>query len=120
MSKEEVFRELKKIFKPFESELQVVHNKENIYYLNAGINPANKKDMFFGSINIKKNYVAFHLMPVYVDPTLLENISPALRKKMQGKSCFNFNEVQSDLFQELEELSRQGLESYRKKGYLRS
>jgi len=118
MKKDEVFQELKKIYKKLEPSLTVVHDKEDVYYLNAGVNPANKKDMFFGSINIKKSYVAFHLMPVYVEPKLLENISPELRKRMQGKSCFNFTEIKSDLFDELEKLSERGLESYKKLGYL--
>ena len=118
MDKQEVFLELRKIFKKLEGELSVVHDKEHVYYLNAGVNPANKKDMFFGSVNIKKSYVAFHLMPVYVQPALLENISLKLRKRMQGKSCFNFNEIDSALFQELERLSEAGLESYRRNGYL--
>ena len=118
MSKEEVFQELRKIYKKLEPELRVVHDKEDVYYLNAGINPANEKDMFFGSISIKKSYVAFHLMPVYVEPSLLAGISVKLKKRMQGKSCFNFNEVDFELFQELEQLSEAGLASFRKLGYL--
>jgi hypothetical protein len=27
---------------------------------------------------------------VYLEPSLLDEISDALRKRMQGKSCFNF------------------------------
>jgi hypothetical protein len=40
-------------------------------------------------VQIKKNYVIYHLMPVYLNPGLLEGMSPGLRKRMQGKSCFN-------------------------------
>jgi hypothetical protein len=49
-----------------------------------------KKVIFFGAAQIKKNYVSFYLMPVYMFmfPKLLDNISPELKKHMQGKSCF--------------------------------
>ena len=43
-------------------------------------------------------------MPVYVDPGLLDDVSPELRKRMQGKSCFNFTSVDEPLFAELGDL----------------
>ena len=46
--------------------------------------------MFFGGLRLGKAYVSFHLMPVYMCPPLNEQITPALKKRMQGKSCFNF------------------------------
>ena len=36
------------------------------------------------------------LMPVYVNPSLLETMSSALRKRMQGKACFNFTVIEAD------------------------
>ena len=74
--------------------------------------------MFFGSVFIKKRYVSFHLMPVYVSPPLLENISDALRKRMQGKSCFNFTKADKELFRELADLTAAGHAFYQEKGYL--
>jgi hypothetical protein len=46
--------------------------------------------MFFGSVRLGKAYVSFHLMPLYMSPVLAKSISPALKKRMQGKTCFNF------------------------------
>src|SRR5208283_2026867 len=46
--------------------------------------------MYFGSVRLGKAYVSFHLMPLYMNPTLTKTISPALQKRMQGKTCFNF------------------------------
>jgi hypothetical protein len=46
--------------------------------------------MFFGSVRLGKAYVSFHLMPLYMCPVLAKSISPALQKRMQGKTCFNF------------------------------
>jgi hypothetical protein len=46
--------------------------------------------MWFGAVKQGKAYVSFHLMPLYMSPTLEKQISPALKKRMQGKTCFNF------------------------------
>jgi len=54
--------------------------------LNAGYSEKYKQDIFFGGVQIKKNYLGFYLMPVYVNPKLLDGISTELKKSMQGKS----------------------------------
>ena len=64
------------------------------------------KPKFFGAVQTKKSYVSYHLMPVYEDPDLLDGISDALRKKMQGKSCFNFTADDPMLFKELDALTK--------------
>lgn len=66
---------------------------------------ANARPRFFGAVQAKKAYVSYHLMPVYEDPALLSGTSEALRRKMQGKSCFNFTAVDPALFQELDGLT---------------
>lgn len=52
--------------------------------------------MWFGAVKLGKAYVSFHLMPLYMSPTLEKEISPALKKRMQGKTCFNFKTVPDD------------------------
>ena len=49
-------------------------------------------------------------MPVYADPSLMDGASNELRKRMQGKSCFNFSKVDELLMSELEALTRAGHE----------
>lgn len=51
-----------------------------------------------------KRYVSFYLMAVYGIPELLDGISPGLRRRMQGKSCFNFSRIDEPLLAELEAL----------------
>jgi hypothetical protein len=63
------------------------------------------KPQFFAAVQVKKSYVSYHLMPVYERPALLDGISPELRKKMQGKSCFNFTRDEPELFEELDALT---------------
>jgi hypothetical protein len=76
------------------------------------------KEVWFGAVRIGKNYVSYHLMPIYAFPDLLEGISPELRKRMQGKSCFNFTRVDEGLFHELEDLTKKGYQRYKNEGMI--
>jgi hypothetical protein len=109
-----VFEQLKAILKPFASQLTVKVDTNDSYYLEGPFSEKWKKELFFGSVQIKKNYVSFYLMPVYMYPKLLKDVSPGLKKRMQGKSCFNFKTMELELFQELSELTRKGYEHFMK------
>ena len=62
--------------------------------------------LFFAGIRIGKAYVSFHLMPIYMCPELNKLISPGLKKRMQGKACFNFKTVpEPALLNELKQLT---------------
>lgn len=111
-----VFERLKAILQAYESRLLVKTDKAGIYYLNAPFSEKFKKELFFGAVQIKKNYVSYHLMPVYIFPDLLEGVSPALRKRMQGKACFNFTVVKEELLAELAELTCQAVERFKQVG----
>ncbi len=60
---------------------------------------------WFGTVTIKKTYVAYHLISLYERPQLAEAISPALSKRRQGKTCFNFTRTDDGLFGELARLT---------------
>ncbi len=55
-------------------------------------------------------------MPIYVHPTLLTDESAALRKRRQGKSCYNFARSEPDLFAELDHLTATGFAAYQAAG----
>ncbi len=78
----------------------------------------NKKPLFFGAVQIKKTYVSYHLMPVYVKPDLLADMSPELKARMQGKSCFNFAAADQGLYRELAALTKAGFASYEEQGFV--
>ena len=66
--------------------------------------------LYFGSVRLGKAYVSFHLMPINMCPSLTKGIPPALKKRMQGKSCFNFKAVpEPELIADLERLTAAGL-----------
>ena len=68
---------------------------------------------YFAGVRVGKSYVSFYLMPVYAFPDMLDGASPGLRRRMQGKSCFNFARVDATLFSELAGLTARGLERYK-------
>jgi hypothetical protein len=112
------FNSLKSILKKYENKLHIIADKHSNYGLNAGYDEKRKADIYFGAVQIKKNYVSFHLMPVYTNPKLLEGISPELKKRMQGKSCFNFKVINQVLLSDLSELTKKSFELYKKNGML--
>ena len=112
------FKVLKTALKKHEKNLTIKTNTNDVYNLYAGYSEKYKRKIYFGGVEIKKNYVSFHLMPVYVNPKLLEGISPELNKRMQGKSCFNFKIIDKAQLRELTALTNKGFEYYKKEGMI--
>jgi hypothetical protein len=103
-----IFEQLKKVLSPFADRLLVKQDTAAAYSLDTPYAAKWKRELFFGSVQMGKSYVSFHLMPVYMYPELLAGVSEPLKKRMQGKSCFNFKRADPELFAELEELTRRG------------
>ena len=108
-----VFEELKTILKPYAGELDLKVDTPEAYSIDGPYSEKWKKQLFFGAAQVKKNYVSFHLMPLYMYPELLKAISPKLKKRMQGKSCFNFKKIEPDLFKELAALTSNGAKKFK-------
>jgi hypothetical protein len=108
-----IFKKLKSVLKKYAPHLTVKTDKADTYYLDAGFSEKYKRVVFFGSVQIKKNDVSYYLMPVYVFPELLHGISPDLKKRMQGKSCFNFTTADEKIFSELAELTKKGFDKFK-------
>ena|SRR5437588_9989563 len=103
-----VFARLKSIFQPYAKKLDVAQDNQTYYLLNTRHVMKNKQPLCFGGVRLGKAYVSFYLMSVYACPDLLKSMSPGLKRRMQGKSCFNFKEVDEDLFKELAKLTKAG------------
>jgi hypothetical protein len=112
-----VFTKLRAVLEPYGKKLTVVHDEPNLYYVDGLWAERWKKVMTFGAVRLGKTYVSYHLVPVYTVPGLAREISPALKRRMQGKACFNFTAVDAPLFAELAELTKKGYERYRAEGW---
>ena len=115
----EIFKSLRPLFSEHSDTCVVLSDGPIRYYL--GTHEVREKDGYrtgFGGVEIKKNYVSAHLMPIYVHSDMLENLSPQLRKRMQGKSCFNFKKADQPLFEELRDLINAGVSRFKEDGKL--
>lgn len=113
-----VYAALRQILARHTDGLLVQHDDDTQFYVDTHHVQPNKKPLFFGAVQRKKAMVAFHLMPVYLQPALLASISPALTARMQGKSCFNFKTLEPALFEELDGLTQAARASYRAQGFV--
>lgn len=114
-----VFDRLRGVLKKHAKGLTVAEDSTESYCLEGGSHPTHKRPMPIAWVKVAKNYVSYHLMPVYACPSLLANFSGELKARMQGKSCFNFQALDEGLFQELDQLTSDGFKAFREAGYLK-
>jgi hypothetical protein len=84
-----LFDQLRAILARSADGMDLVHDQPGNYYLNTRHVRKDGYVFMFGAVQIKARYVAYHLMPIY-NSELLAGLSEPLRKRMQGKACFNF------------------------------
>jgi hypothetical protein len=112
-----VFTRLQEIMSQHEPALVVKADKPGNYTVVSPkpYKPYNNKELFFGAVLVGKNYVSYHFFPLYMCPELSQDLSPELKKRKQGKACFNFSTVDEALFQQLDALTRKGFELFRRR-----
>ena len=67
---------------------------------------------YVAGIRRGKRYVSYYLMSVYAEPAIAAGMSPELRRRMQGKSCFNFTHVDEPLLDELGRITTSSFEPH--------
>jgi hypothetical protein len=118
-----VFGALKSVFAKYQKRLFVKTDTPIEYTVvtqSASPFPQHKgQPLYFGSVRLGKAYVSFHLMPLYMCPALAKSISPALKKRMQGKTCFNFKSgPEPELVAELKRLTEAAFQQWGEKKWL--
>jgi hypothetical protein len=103
-----LFERFKSMLAPYAKDMFV--SADTSQWFGVDMAPEAERDptTWFGATRVGRRYVSYYLMPIYVKPDLLDSVSPELRKRMQGKSCFNFARVDEKLLAELEDLTRRG------------
>ena len=110
------FKTLRGILKPHAKRLLVQADTPALYTLALrDVNDRVGRPMFFGCVRKGKAYVSYHLMGFYANPSLVKTLSPGLRKRMQGKSCFNFTTIDPDHVKELTAVTRRSVARFNKK-----
>jgi hypothetical protein len=120
---EAAFATLKSVFAPYADRMLVKADTPRNYALYSRVPspfPQHKGNgMYFGSVIQGKAYVSFHLMPLCMNEALTKAISPALKKRMQGKTCFNFKAApDAELLEELKRLTALGFLGFREKNWV--
>ncbi|MDR3753116.1 MAG: hypothetical protein P4K93_05090 [Terracidiphilus sp.] len=120
---EVAFSELKRVFAGYLSRLAVKKDTATEYSLNTRVPspfPQHKgHPMWFASVRKGKAYVSFHLMPLYMNPPLLRAVSPRLKKRMQGKTCFNLKAApEPELLEDLRQLVEAAMNDWTAKKYV--
>lgn len=90
--------------------MHVAADVDGSYGVDMAPEPERNPTTWFAGVRLGKAYVSYYLMPIYVEPALLEGVSPELKRRMQGKSCFNFTSVDDGLFDELDTLTARAYE----------
>lgn len=123
---ESVFARLREILQKHAGNLSVKKDGPGCFALHAPAGAAAlkawggkmKKPMIpIAWVQVGKGYVSYHLMGVYGNPKARESMSDELKRRMQGKSCFNFKAIDEALFQELDELTGQSIAWFKKSGF---
>jgi len=113
-----VFNTLREILSPYARELKAATDKPSYYCLESKTPTFRNRPMYFAGVRMGKNYVSYYLMSVYASPEFIQRMSPELKKRMQGKACFNFAEVDEKLFSELAQLTQAGFEKFKSMKFL--
>ena len=118
-----VFRDLRAILERQAATLSVSDDGPKRYCLDAPIGPATvkswggkvkRKTIPVAWAEIGKAYVSFHLMGLEAASSAM---SPGLKARLQGKTCFNFSKPEAALFEELEAVTVRSIAALRKAGY---
>lgn len=88
-----IFDDLKAILTPLVPRLVVQSDAPRSYTLTTAHIGKNKQPLYFAAVRTNKNYVSFHLVPVYERPVLLQTISLELRARMQKQGVLQLQKT---------------------------
>lgn len=114
----DIFKRLRTVLRGYATRLRVAQTGPDSYELWSKKSAPKGGNTYFGGVRLGQKFVSFHLFPVYVMPKLLEDVSPALKKRMQGKSCFNFDRADEALFTELAALTQKSFDLFEARGMI--
>jgi hypothetical protein len=114
----DIFEQLRLVMQKHAGDLEVIKDVKGDYSLNGDYSEQHKKVIWFGGVKKMKNYVSYHLIAVYACPQVCKDLSPELRRRMHGKSCFNFTQLDEATIAELSSVTTRSVEAFRKAKWL--
>jgi len=111
---DETFVALRGMLAAQSKRLVVLADKPGDYQVaSATLKDRTGRPLYIAGVKTGKNYVSYHVMPLYMKPDLLASVSPALKKRMQGKACFNFVTVDREQLKDLATVTKAGIAAFR-------
>jgi hypothetical protein len=110
----ETFATLREILASHSDELVVTVDKPGDFQLaSPTMRDRIGRPLSVAGVRTRKHYVSYFLMPVYAAPRLVQSLSPELKRRMHGLSCFNFTTIDPAHVKELSRLTKAGIEAFR-------
>ena len=109
-----VFESLRGLLEPYASRSGFIHTDAVDRYQLSSSTKTDRigRPLYVAGVQVNRSYVSYHLMPIYMNPLLQAAIPPALKKRMQGKSCFNFTSIDPALLRALRVLTAEAVASF--------
>ena len=99
---------LRQLLAPYEDRLEWA----TIYGIPTLRRPGAKGHEWFAFVKPNAKFVSFYLMPLHTDGGLRSSLSPALAKRLAGRTAFNFPSLDEALFSELEQVVARAYDVY--------
>lgn len=120
-----LFRELKKILKPYAKSFDIRNDIEHQYELwtehefrTNSFHPKRQRGVLFAGIAIKNSHVGFYFYPLHINPSMEESLPEKLKAIRKGKSAFHFTEITDDLKENLKQMLEEGFTYYKSNGWV--
>ena len=110
-----VFEALRRLLEPYANRPGFAHTDAVGKYQLSSTTKADRvgRPLFVAGVQVNRTYVSYHLMPIYMNPALQRAVPPALKRRMQGKSCFNFTSIDPELMRALSALTAEAIASFK-------
>lgn len=104
----ELLAELRALLVPYEDTLEA----SELYGIEVLHRPGARAHDWFAGVRPGKGTAKLMLLPIKVYPELIEDLSPALRRRLSGDALFTFKPGDEVLLPELEALVRRCFDAY--------
>ena len=108
MNAEELEAELRALLVPYEDVLVA----EELYGIEVLHRPGSRAHDWFAGVRPGKGTAKLMLLPMKTHPELVEDVSPALRKRLSGDALFTLKTGDDALLPELEQLVARAFDAY--------
>ena len=109
-----VFASLRAVLEPYAKEPGFVHLERDGMFQLSSTRRTDRigRPLSVAAAQVNRSYVSFHLLPIYMNPTLQAAVPVGLKQRMHGKSCFNFTAIDADQLEALTALTRRAIASF--------